>query len=193
MRKEVLNLTLSALFVAFMAAAGTVLKIPLPPPFPPLSMQFFFSLLSGIILGSKLGALSMVTYIVLGLLGCPIFSTGGGVSYVFYPSFGYILGFIGSAFLVGFARERIDNKLGKVSFRWLLVGCFSAMTLVYFCGVSYMYVIRNLYMHSNLSALAALQVGALAFMPTDSIWCVLAALVGKKLLLLSKKEKYLYN
>lgn len=189
MRKEVLNLTLSALFVTFMAAVGTVLKIPLPPPFPPLSMQFFFSMLAGIILGSKLGTLSMVAYIVLGLLGCPIFSAGGGVSYVFYPSFGYILGFIGSAFLVGFTREYVENKIGKVSFCWLLVGCFLSLAFVYFCGVSYMYVIRNLYMHSNLSALAALQVGALAFMPIDSIWCALAALVGKKLVSLSKKEK----
>ncbi len=187
MRKEVFRLTLSALFIAFMAAAGTVLKIPLPPPFPPLSMQFFFSLLAGIILGSKLGSLSMVTYIVLGLLGCPIFSAGGGVGYVFYPSFGYILGFVGSAFIAGFTRERIENKFGKISFCWLLVGCFLSMTFVYFCGVSYMYVIRTLYMHSNLSVLVALQVGALAFMPTDSIWCVLAALVGKKLLSLSKK------
>ena len=103
-------------------------------------MQFFFSMLAGIVLGSKLGALSMLTYIVLGLLGCPIFTAGGGVGYVFYPSFGYILGFIGSAFLAGFTREHVENEFGKVSFCWLIAGCFVAMAVVYFCGISYIYV-----------------------------------------------------
>ena len=84
LRKEVLNLTLSALFVAFMAAAGTVLKIPLPPPFPALSMQFFYP-------ARRNHPRFKVRRVIHGYIhslrafGLPIFSAGGGVGYVFLP------------------------------------------------------------------------------------------------------------
>ena len=182
MKKDVLNLTMSALFVAVMAVSGTILKIPLPPPLPSLSMQFFFSTLAGIILGSKLGAISMLIYLLLGLSGIPIFTAGGGIGYIFYPSFGYILGFVGSAFISGFTKERSNKNCVQVSLIWLIVGNFLSLIFVYFCGTSYLYLIKNFYTNDNISIINAIQIGILSFIPTDSIWCVLSALIGKKIL-----------
>ncbi|CDB23785.1 bioY protein [Clostridium sp. CAG:557] len=182
MRKDVLNLTMSALFVAAMSVSGTILKIPLPPPIPSLSMQFFFSTLAGIILGSKLGAISMMVYILLGLSGLPIFTTGGGIGYIFYPSFGYILGFVGSAFIAGLIREWSNKNCVSASFKWLIVGNFLSLIFVYFCGTSYLYLIKNFYTNDNISIINAIQISILSFIPTDSIWCLLSAIVGKKLL-----------
>lgn len=186
MNKKFLNLTLSAFFVAIMAVSGTILKIPLPPPLPSLSMQFFFSTLSGIILGSKLGAISMLVYLLLGLAGAPIFTAGGGIGYIFYPSFGYILGFIGSAFISGFFHELIERKYNIISIKWLIIGNFLSLIFVYFCGVFYIYLIKNLYTESNISIINAMQIGMLSFMPTDSLWCVFSALIGNKILPLVK-------
>ena len=58
------------------------------------TLQFFFVLLAGIILGGKRGALAVGCYVALGLIGIPIFAAGGGIGYIFRPSFGYLLGFI---------------------------------------------------------------------------------------------------
>ena len=164
MRKDVLNLTMSALFVAAMSVSGTILKIPLPPPIPSLSMQFFFSTLAGIILGSKLGAISMMVYILLGLSGLPIFTTGGG------------------AFIAGLIREWSNKNCVSASFKWLIVGNFLSLIFVYFCGTSYLYLIKNFYTNDNISIINAIQISILSFIPTDSIWCLLSAIVGKKLL-----------
>ena len=51
-------------------------------------------MLAGLLLGSRLGALSVSLYTVLGLAGVPVFTGGGGLWYIFQPTFGYILGFI---------------------------------------------------------------------------------------------------
>ncbi|HOO47090.1 MAG TPA: biotin transporter BioY, partial [Deltaproteobacteria bacterium] len=73
-----------------LTAAGAFIKIPIAPV--PITLQNFFVILSGIILGPKAGALSQIVYIIIGLIGLPVFSGGGGPSYIFKPTFGYILG-----------------------------------------------------------------------------------------------------
>ena len=182
-----------ALFVALMAASGTVLKIPLPPPFPSLSMQFFFSTLAGILLGAKLGAVSMIVYLFLGLSGLPIFTSGGGIGYIFYPSFGYILGFIGSAFISGFIYEVFYKKCAQTSCKWLIIGNFLALSFVYLCGVTYIFFIKNFYSNENMSIITAIQIGMLSFVPTDSVWCVLSAIISQKIINSYKsiKNKYI--
>lgn len=189
MNQKFLNLTLSASFVAIMAVSGTVLKIPLPPPLPSLSTQFFFSTLAGIILGSKLGAIAMIVYLLLGLSGLPIFTTGGGIGYIFYPSFGYILGFIGSAFISGYFRELIEKKHGIILVKWLFIGNLISLIFVYICGVSYIYLIKNFYTGSNISIIVAIQVGMLSFIPSDLLWCIFSAIIGKKILCLKSSLK----
>ncbi|MCB5624660.1 biotin transporter BioY, partial [Bifidobacterium animalis] len=63
------------------------------------TLQFFFVLLAGILLGPKLGALAVLLYVVIGLLGLPIFAAGGGLAYIVRPSFGYLIGFIAGAYV----------------------------------------------------------------------------------------------
>ena len=75
-----------------MTAAGALIKIPLWPV--AITLQTFFVILSGIILGPRYGALSQLVYIIIGLLGLPVFSGGGGLAYLMQPSFGYLIGFV---------------------------------------------------------------------------------------------------
>ena len=81
-----------------LTAVGAFIKIPLP--YIPFTLQTFFVFYSGILLGAKLGMLSQIIYILIGLVGIPVFSNGGGPSYVFQPSFGFLIGFIISTFFV---------------------------------------------------------------------------------------------
>ena len=88
---------LCALFAA-LAAVGAFLRIPVP--LVPFTLQFLFTNLAGLLLGKKLGAVSVGVYVLLGLMGLPIFTGGGGIGYLVHPTFGYLIGFILGAGLV---------------------------------------------------------------------------------------------
>ena len=67
-------------------------------------------MLAGLLLGSRLGTVSVLSYMLLGLAGLPIFSEGGGLWYVFKPSFGYIIGFAVGTFVTGWIAEHMEKK-----------------------------------------------------------------------------------
>jgi len=101
---------LLVLSFAILTGICAKLKVEIGPV--PITMQTFAVLISGALLGSKRGALSQITYLLMGLAGIPWFSRGGGMSYVFSPTFGYILSFVLAAFFVGFLCERgFDRKI----------------------------------------------------------------------------------
>ena len=100
----------------------------------PITMQTFVVLLSGVLLGSKKGALSQISYLFMGLVGFPWFAKGGGVGYFFSPTFGYILGFISASYLVGLLIEKGWAKEIKKSILILLVG----ETAIYLFGLSWL-------------------------------------------------------
>ena len=61
---------------AALTAAGAWIKLPLPPV--PITMQNLFVVMSGMILGAKAGAVSQIVYLIVGIMGLPVFSGGGG-------------------------------------------------------------------------------------------------------------------
>ena len=95
------------LFTALIAV-GAFIKIPIPVV--PFTLQYLFTMLAGLLLGSRLGTLSVLSYMLLGLAGLPIFSEGGGIWYVFKPSFGYIIGFAVGTFVTGWIAEQMEKK-----------------------------------------------------------------------------------
>ena len=103
---KIRDITMVALFSA-LVCIGAFIKIPIPAL--PITMQVFFVLLAGMLLGSKKGALSVLIYMLLGLVGLPIFAAGGGFAYVLKPSFGYIIGFLVAAFAMGRICEKNFN------------------------------------------------------------------------------------
>ena len=77
--------------VTALIAAGACIKIPVPVV--PSTLQYLFTMLAGLFLVSRKGMISVVAYMLLVRAGLPIFSEGGGIWYIFKPSFGYIIGF----------------------------------------------------------------------------------------------------
>ena len=121
-----------ALFVALMTAAAFI-KIPFP--LVPLTFQTVTAVLSGLLLGAKKGAASMAAYCFAGLLGLPVFTSGGGIHYVTMPTFGYIIGFIASAFIAGLiARD-------GTSVRRVTVAAIIAFLVDYIIGTPYCIVV----------------------------------------------------
>jgi biotin transport system substrate-specific component len=88
-----------ALFAA-LTAVGAVVRVPLPGV--PFTLQVPAVLLAGCALGPWLGAASQLAYVAVGLLGLPVFATGGGPGYLLTPTFGFLVGFVFAALVVGF-------------------------------------------------------------------------------------------
>jgi biotin transport system substrate-specific component len=121
------------------------------------TLQTFFVFLAGLMLPPQYAALSQAVYIAVGLLGLPLFSTGGGFSYVLAPSFGFLLGFIACAVLLSLLarkplRAAIFQKQGRMRNAALVVlAGLAAILAMYAIGVVYMYLIKNFYMNDSKS------------------------------------------
>ena len=95
--------------LAALTAAGAFMRIPMG--YSSVTLQYLFTAMAGLLLGRKWGALSQLIYVCLGLVGLPIFTMGGGFGYVFQPTFGFLLGLIPAAWVVGAAAgESLDPR-----------------------------------------------------------------------------------
>lgn len=110
---------LAAVFAGLTALGARIaFHVPFTPV--PVTLQVFFVLLSGAVLGSRLGALSQVQYLALGAAGLPVFAGApGGIAAFAGPTAGYLIGFVAAAWVVG----RVVEWQPKLSF----IGCVAAM------------------------------------------------------------------
>ncbi|NPV93003.1 MAG: biotin transporter BioY [Firmicutes bacterium] len=167
-------MVLAGMFAA-LTAVGAFIKIPIP--FVPFTLQFFFVLLAGSLLGSRVGMLSQAAYIITGLIGIPVFAYGGGPSYVLQPTFGYLLGYVLTAYLVGRLTE---GRPGPV-FRHYLRANLLGMLVTYLFGVLYLYGIVNLVLGRPMAFKDALWFGAVLCSPGDILLSVIAARVSVRM------------
>ncbi|GAA0177844.1 biotin transporter BioY [Clostridium sediminicola] len=178
------DMILVAMFAA-LTAVGAFLKIPVEPA--AITLQFLFTAFAGIILGSKLGALSQIVYVATGLIGIPIFTKGGGIGYVMQPSFGYLIGFIVGAYVIGKIVENSDNP----NYFTFLIASIAGLFVIYLIGVPYLYVILTKVVGMELSIGGALKIGLVVFLPGDILKCLITAIVGVNVIPRLKKAKVL--
>ena len=162
------DMIIVALFAA-LTAIGAFIRIPLPVV--PFTLQFLFCAYSGSLLGAKLGVMSQLLYVLIGLAGIPIFTNGGGITYIFQPTFGYLIGFIVCSGIIGYFTQRMV----QFSFLKMVVAVLAGLAAVYMIGVLYLFMIVNFYMGGNMSAAGALTVGFLPYiLPDLMISCLVA-------------------
>ena len=175
------NLVLCAMFTALIAV-GAFISIPIPVI--PLSLQDLFTMLAGILLGAKLGSLSVICYILLGLIGFPIFTHGGGILYVLQPSFGFMLGFIPGTYLTG----RIAHAKENPGFKRLFLASLAGIGVIYFFGTLYLILLNRFYLGNSIAFWPLILACDIQPLPGDLIKCVIAAKIGERLLPIVRKE-----
>lgn len=117
----------------------------------PITGQTLGVMLVGSALGMRRGAAALVSYLLVGLAGAPVFAGGGGPAYVTAPSFGYLIGFVAAAAIAGWAAERAwDRHVGLA-----MVGFLLATAAPFLVGVPYMAALLQL---SDPAAIAAIGV-----------------------------------
>ncbi len=167
------NLILTALFAA-LTAVGAFLKI--PTPISSFSLQFLFTAMAGVLLGKRYGALSQLVYVLLGLAGLPVFTAGGGLTYVLQPTFGFLLGLIPAAWVVGALAER-----GHSTFWSLMLAGAAGLLVLYAVGLPYMHLILTLYLQRDWTIAQTLTGGMLIFLPWDALKLIVTAALGCRL------------
>lgn len=181
-RNIIVNTTLGGLFCALICV-GAFIKIPIPNL--PITMQVFFVLLSGLILPWKTALIANFSYMTLGLIGIPLFTGGGGIGYIFVPTFGFILGFV----LASAVTAAVSGKMKNNSFWHLLLTAFLGILLIYSVGVPYFALSVNVYNGGGKSLLWFIQAGVLPFIPKEIISALAAALTAYKIRPLIAKIK----
>ena len=169
------NMILVSLFAA-LTAIGAFISIPIP--YVPFTLQFLFCAFAGILLGSKLGCLSQLLYVLIGLVGVPVFTKGGGIGYVFQPTFGYLLGFIAAGFLIG----KVMEKQKKVNFITVFIACLIGLVVVYILGVPYLYYALKYFAGTPISWAASIKAGFIVCVGGDIVTCGLVAIISPTVL-----------
>ncbi len=166
------SLILCALFAA-LTAVGSLVKIPVGGIMI-ITLQTFFMFLSGLMLEPRYAFFSQVVYMAIGLLGLPIFSTGGGVSYILMPTFGFVLGFCLCATLTSLLiRKNLAALLQEHTQKGVRIAkivLYSVVSILamYVVGVAYMYLINHLYLHKPVT-LGALVEAMAVFLLADAV------------------------
>lgn len=152
-------------------AVGAFIKVPIPVV--PFTLQFLFTMLAGLLLGGRKGALSVGVYILLGLVGLPVFAEGGGFWYILKPSFGYLLGFMLAAYVTG----RMVERKGRLTTRWVMAVNFLGLFIVYAAGMIYYYVICNYVIDTPIAIGPLFLYCFVLAVPGDICLCILAAIL----------------
>ena len=155
------SLILSALF-AVLTALGSLIRIPMPVS--SITLQIFFCAMSGFLLGSRWGALSQMGYLLLGVIGLPVFASGAGLGAFLTPTGGFLIALVPMAWICG--------KWGRG---------IPALAVLYAIGLPYMHLIMTLYLQRPWSLWQTVLYGMLIFLPLDLFKIWLAAWLCKKI------------
>ncbi len=178
------ELTMCAMFAALIAAGAFIrIDIPLPLYTMHFTLQWFFVLMAGFLLGAKDGMLSVIVYLAIGLVGFPVFAAGGGPAYVLRPGFGFLLGFVAAAWLIGYMTEHSSVSTGKKGGSWLqmLIPATVGLVVYYSVGAVYFYLIKNLYVGEAVPFQLIVVQYCLITVPPDFLLCVLASILSARL------------
>lgn len=183
MKLSLREMILISIFAA-LTAIGAFIKI--PTPLVPFTLQFFFCAYSGIFLGARNGLYSQLLYVTIGLIGIPVFASGGGPAYILQPTFGYLLGFMFCSYIIG----RFSQNLSKITFLKILSIVLVGLCFVYLIGVAYLYLIINFYLHKQMTVNTAITVGLVPYITSDLILSILVALTAVRVVPILKKNGY---
>lgn len=179
MKFKALDLTLASMFVGLMAIGANITSF---VPFMvvggvPITLQTFFAILAGIILGSRLGAISMTVYALVGLVGVPIFARfGAGFSTIISPTFGFILSFILTAYVAG----KIVEKNRTLSA--FVIASLIGLVINYVFGTNWMYFAYKFWAAAPEGFTYKMAwLWMVAPLPKDIILAVFAGMMGHRL------------
>ena len=154
------------LFGTLLLALSAQVSVPMWPV--PMTLQTLAISMIGLAYGARLAAATLVVYLVQGAMGLPVFAGGAaGLPYMMGTTGGFLVGFVGMAWLTGFIAERgFGQGLGR-----LFIAAFIPALLLFVPGVLWLWAITPLDLE------AAIMAGAVPFQLGGLVKSALAALI----------------
>ncbi len=180
MRKDgqrLYQMMLVSLFTA-LTIVGASIQIPLPFTPVPVTLQTLFVLLSGILLGAGPGAVAQGLFLVMGLAFPVYASRQTGLAAITHPSFGFVVGFVLAAFLVGLLVRRIGRPTAPRLFALCLIGT----AVIYAAGFVHVFFVLKWITGTGWAFGKALSILLLPYLPGDLLKCAAAALAAPPIL-----------
>lgn len=176
-QRQQLQMTVyTALFIALIIV-GAYVAIPIPISPVPIVLQNMFVLLAAIILGPLWGLSCIGVYLLLGLLGLPVFAGGmSGVGRIFGPTGGYLIGYLPAVFVTA-----VISKGFKNSFRGNLLALLTGSMIIYAIGVPWLKIAYAMSWTKTLSA------GMYPFILGDTLKIFAAACIARSLAPIQKQ------
>jgi len=176
---------MAAVFVALMAIGANTTSFLIIGGVP-ITLQTFFGILAGCILGSRLGALSMTVYALVGIVGAPVFAQfTGGASIIIKPTFGFILSYILVAYVVGLIIE----KAQKPTVSRFVIASLLGMVINYVIGTNWMYYAYKLWAQAPEGfSYKMAWAWMLAPLPKDVILSILAGAISPRIYMAVQKS-----
>ena len=177
MNKKIKNLIIDSILLALLIVAS---KLSIYTSFVPFTLQLLIVLIFSLLVDYKNSILIIVIYIIMGLIGIPVFSSSvSSVAVLIHPSFGFIIGFILIALFIPIIKEKIiiNNKFVKN-----LTLSIIALIIDYICGFVYIILLSKILMIIDLDlTISKIFINFIAiFIPFDIIKCVLATIIVKR-------------
>lgn len=156
-----------------MTVLGAYVRIPLPFTPVPITLQTFFVLLAGAVLGRKAGFFSQLSYVGLGGLGMPIFQGyGAGILHLMGPTGGYLIGFMVASFVTG---ALIDKKRNSLKFPYVIFAMSIGLLAIYICGITW------LMLAYKADFIKAVSLGFIPFIPGAAVKLIAASWIYSKI------------
>ncbi|REB08073.1 biotin transporter BioY [Sporosarcina sp. BI001-red] len=174
------SMALIAVF-ASLTAIGAFIKITLPVV--PFTLQIVIVFLAGTLLGSSRGLQSQLVYLFVGLAGLPVFTKGGGITYLLQPTFGYLIGFAAAAYVIGLILERVPVPTRK----HFILANLAGTAVIYAIGVPYLYVALNSWLATPANVMNVLVAGFFSTIVIDIALAVGTGLLATRLYPILKK------
>ncbi|WP_216830441.1 biotin transporter BioY [Alkalihalobacterium elongatum] len=190
MKLKPFEISVSGLFVALMAIGANIAPY-LTIGGVPITLQLLFAILAGTLLGSRLGAISMTAYMVIGLIGVPVFAQfKGGFATLLGPTFGFVVSFIFVAYVAG---KLVEAKT-KPKLTAFFMASFIGLILNYLIGTHWLYAALRFWLETpeGFSYLIAWS-WMILYLPLDILVVTVAALISPRLYQVIKGSRYLQN
>lgn len=168
--KTINKLSIKTMTLIGIMAAVTCILGPLSIPIGPVPISFtnLAIYLTVILLGWKRGTVSYLIYLLIGLVGVPVFSAfTGGPAKLFGPTGGYLIGFIFMAIISGIFVEKFSGKIYMY-----ILGMALGTAVCYVFGTAW------LSFSVNMGFMQALMAGVIPFIPGDLVKIIIAVIIG---------------
>ncbi|MBD3376777.1 biotin transporter BioY [candidate division KSB1 bacterium] len=175
------ELNLAGLFAA-LTAVGAFIKIPFYPV--PITMQTLVTIFAALALRPMWAGLSQMMYLMIGLIGLPVFATGGGLGYVTSPTFGYLL----SLPVVAYGVSSIYHHYSVEKYWQLFLLTSIGSIFILLMGTTWLYLNFKIFMQSALTWQSAFESGLIIFLPGTILKSLLVIWLVKRLLPIINKE-----